>query len=118
MDFTLLTNAGVDVKSGLERFVGNEELYARMLKRFLEEPSYGRLVKAVQEQDKSEALAASHTLKGLCGNLSFMRLFELFSNQVALMRADEWEKAVGMMSDINESYDAMTEAIKEWLGTL
>lgn len=118
MDFTLLTNAGVDVKSALERFVGNETLYARMLKRFLEEPSYGKLVKAVFEQDKEEALSASHTLKGLCGNLSLMRLFELFSKQVALMRADEWDKAVDMMSDISESYDDVTDVIKKWLETL
>lgn len=118
MDYTILTNAGVDVKGGIERFVGNEDLFARMLKKFLDEPSYGRLVAAIADNDRKEALAASHTLKGLCGNLSLTRLFELFSEQVALIRDDEWDKAVGMMSDISKSYDEMTGAIRSWLTTL
>lgn len=118
MDYTILTNAGVDVKGAIERFVGNEDLFARMLKKFLDEPSYNKLVAAIADNDRKEALAASHTLKGLCGNLSLTRLFELFSEQVALIRADEWDKAVGMMPDISKSYDEMTGAIRSWLTTL
>ena len=118
MDFTLLTNAGVDVKGAIERFVGNEDLFARMLKKFLDEPCYGKLVAAIEDNDPKEALAASHTLKGLCGNLSLTHLFELFSEQVTLFRADEWDKAVGMMPEIGRSYDEMTGAIKNWLTTL
>ncbi|MGN0701129.1 MAG: Hpt domain-containing protein [Oscillospiraceae bacterium] len=97
MDFTLLTNAGVDVNSAIERFVGNEGLYARMLKKFLDEPSYNNLVKAIAENNEGDALLASHTLKGLCGNLSLNGLFELFAQQVALFRANEWDKAAAMM---------------------
>lgn len=43
-------------------------------------------------------------IKGLCGNLSLTRLFELFAEQVALMRANEWNKAVGMMPEISKLY--------------
>lgn len=63
MDFTLLSESGVDVSGALDRFVGNEELFARMLKKFLDEPSYGRLQKAISEHDEDEAVSASHTLK-------------------------------------------------------
>lgn len=115
MDFTLLIDSGVDIDSAIERFVGNENLYARMLKKFLEESSYNRLVKAISDKDPDEAVSASHTLKGLCGNLSFTALFKLFENQVNLFRADEWDKAVGLMPEISEKYKEMTNVIKTWL---
>ncbi|MGN0687407.1 MAG: Hpt domain-containing protein [Oscillospiraceae bacterium] len=118
MDFTILTNAGIDVDSAIGRFVGNKDLYARMLRKFLEEQSYNNLVNAIAENNESDALAASHTLKGLCGNLSLTHLFELFSEQVTLMRASEWDKAVGMMPEISKSYEEITTAIKNWLETL
>ncbi|MGN1338991.1 MAG: Hpt domain-containing protein [Oscillospiraceae bacterium] len=118
MDFTLLTDSGVDVDSAIERFVGNENLYARMLKKFLEEPSYNRLVKAISDNDPEEAVSASHTLKGLCGNLSFTALFELFANQVNLFRADEWDKAVGLMPEISKKYKEMINVITTWLEKL
>lgn len=118
MDFTLLINAGVDVNSAIERFVGNEQLFAKMLKQFLDEPSYGKLCAAIADNDEKEALAASHTLKGLCGNLSLTRMFELFSQQVALIRANDWDKAVGMMPEISKGYEEMTAAIKNWLETV
>ena len=33
MDCTVLIEAGVDVSGAIERFVGNEQLFARMLKK-------------------------------------------------------------------------------------
>lgn len=118
MDFNLLAASGVDVKGAIERFVGNEALYAKMLRKFLDEPSYNRLLEAISEKDEKEAVAASHTLKGLCGNLSLTHLFELFTEQVNLFRADEWDKAVGMIPEISKTYNEMTSVIKEWLETI
>lgn len=62
MDFTVLIEAGVDVSGAIERFVGNEQLFARMLKKFIDEPSYGKLCAAIEAKDEKEALEASHTL--------------------------------------------------------
>ncbi|MBP1561922.1 MAG: Hpt domain-containing protein [Oscillospiraceae bacterium] len=114
MDFTLLKNAGIDTDSAVERFVGNEALYAKMLKKFLDDQTFAALVKAVSEGSGEAALAASHTLKGVCGNLSIERLFELFSEQVVLMRADKWDEAYAMMTEITENYTKVTEALKAW----
>lgn len=52
-----------------------------MLKKFLDDKTFANLVKAVSEGSGEAALAASHTLKGVCGNLSIERLFELFPNR-------------------------------------
>lgn len=118
MDFTALVEAGVDVESAIERCLGNEELYAKLLTKFLDEPNYRKLLDAVSENNKADALAASHTLKGVCGNLSQTVLYELFSKQVSLIRGGEWEKAVAMMPEITKSYEEMTCAVSEWLKTI
>ena len=115
MNFDLLKNAGIDAEDAVKRFMGNESLYARMLRKFLDDSNYDNLVRAIAENSESEALTASHTLKGLCGNLSMTELFRLFTEQVTLFRANEWEKACAMMPEITENYNKITQTITAWL---
>lgn len=114
MDFTLLKNAGIDTDSAIERFMDNEALYAKILKKFLDDTTFAELLNAVSEHSNDAALVASHTLKGLCGNLSMDELFRLFSEQVVLMRADRWDDAYAMMSDIVEMYTKTAQTLKMW----
>lgn len=113
MDKKILIDAGIDVEKAIMRFMGNEGLYAKMLKKFLDDANYENLVNAISEKNDDDALVASHTLKGLCGNLSMDKLYNLFSEQVVLMRADKWEEAYCMMPIITENYRKVTNAIKE-----
>ena len=115
MNFDLLTGAGIDVESAVRRFMGNEALYAKMLRKFLDDKNYENLTEAISLDNRSDALAASHTLKGLCGNLSMDRLFKLFTEQVVLFRAEKWDEAYGMMPEISENYAEIIGAIKAWL---
>lgn len=59
-----LTEAGIDVKDVLERFMGNEALLERMLKKFTMSNVHETLKEAVKNMDSEAALEASHTLKG------------------------------------------------------
>lgn len=111
MNFTLLKQIGINTDSAIERFMGNEKLYEKMLKKFLVEGTFEKLTHAVSEKDRKAALEASHTLKGLCGNLSIDTLFELFNKQVVLMRADKWDEAYSMMTEITDTYKNVTEVI-------
>lgn len=117
MDFSLLNKVGINTNSAVERFMGNEALYAKMLKKFLDDHSFEKLNEAVSAGSGAAALEASHTLKGICGNLSIDSLFELFSEQVVLMRADKWDDAYGMMSDITEQYNKVSDALRTWFDT-
>ena len=51
MDFEMLKQVGVNVESAMERFMGNNALYAKMLKKILYEPAFGELVHAVSACD-------------------------------------------------------------------
>ena len=54
---------GSDFEGVLGR-MGSEAMVKRFALKFLDDPSYGNLVKAVEEQNAEEAFRAAHTLKG------------------------------------------------------
>ena len=107
-----LESAGIDVAGALERFMGNDALLERFLKKFPDDPNYGKLTAAIANQDQEAALTAAHTLKGVCGNLAMNQLFELLSRQVAAFRAGDWQTAAGLMPPIREAYCRITGEIK------
>ena len=107
-----LARGGIQAADALERFMGSDALLERFLKRFLEDATYSSLCQAVEAGDWQQALAASHTLKGVCGNLSISRLYELAARQVDLMRAEKWEEAVAMMPEMEAAYGEAAEAIR------
>ena len=115
MDSRILMDAGIDAESALNRMMGSEALLERLFRRFLEDGNFSALSAAIEAGDREGALTASHTLKGMCGNLSMDRLYSLFSGQVDLMRAGDWEAAVNLMPRIREAYDEAVSAVKRCL---
>jgi HPt (histidine-containing phosphotransfer) domain-containing protein len=105
-----LTAAGIDVDGALERFMNNEALLERFLRKFPADPNYEKLTAAFATGDHEEALTASHTLKGMCGNLS------LVSRQVELLRAEDWNGAAALLPEIGSARQSVLEAIEEVWG--
>ena len=94
-----LIRGGVDVDGALERFMGSEALLERFLGKFPQDPNYEALERAVAAGDWEGALTASHTLKGVCGNLSMGVLYDLFTRQVAAIRAGDTARASAIAGD-------------------
>ena len=111
-----LEAAGIDVQSALERFMDNEMLLERFLKKFLDDPNYGKLKAAQAAGDREGAVTASHSLKGVCGNLSMTELFDLLTRQVGLLRAEDWAGAMDLMPGIDGAYEETCRAIRESFG--
>ena len=107
-----LEAAGIRVEDALGRFMGNEMLLERFLKKFLDDVNFSLLKEAVGRQDHEEELKASHTLKGVCGNLSISGLYDLVTRQVALMREDRREEAEALMPEIEKAYETAAAAIR------
>ncbi len=107
--------AGMNVPELLDRLMGNEKLVGLFVKKFLEDANYPKLIAAVQQEDWPAAEMASHTLKGMCGNLSLKELFGLFDCQVRHFRAGEEKKAVEMMAQITAAYDNAVTHLNLWL---
>ncbi len=108
----ILINGGIDVDGILRRCMGSEALVMRLLKKFPADATYARLKEAFAENDAQRAVEASHTLKGVCGNLSVSELFALVDRQVIALRGGDMAGAAAMMQDIARAYEKAVLAIE------
>ncbi|MEG1963802.1 MAG: hypothetical protein RR123_02910 [Clostridia bacterium] len=86
MNIQKLTEAGVNYNSGIERFMGNNELYETVLKAFLSDKEFLNATEAYENHDFDTMFKALHTLKGIAGSLSIDNLFVQTSKVVAILR--------------------------------
>lgn len=111
-----LIDAGIDVDGALERFMGNDALLDRFLGKFLGDTNYALLSEAIETADPDKALTASHTLKGVCGNLSMPELFRLRRVRWKRCAPATGTKPPGLMPEISRAYETVVSAIKEGRG--
>lgn len=107
-----LVSAGVQVDDALSRLLENESLLERILKKFLEDRSYISLCEALENHDIQGAFMASHTLKGICGNLSMNELYDHISDQVECLRREDLAAAEDLMPQITQDYNILCHAIR------
>ncbi len=107
-----LEQAGIRVDQLLERFMGNEGLAERFLKKFLNDANYGKLMESVQAGDPKGAFEAAHTLKGVAGNLSMQPLMEAVGRMTEDLRNDRWEEALSLMPKVTEAYEKMAAVLR------
>ena len=106
-----LSEAGIAVEAALERMMGSEALLEKLLGKFLQDKNLPALVSALAAGDQAEAVAASHALKGVCGNLSMEGLYALFTRQVDALRQGDWAAAQALMEEITPAYSRVVQAI-------
>lgn len=109
-----LTQAGADVDSALERFMGNEALYARFARGFRNDRSCEALLKAMEEGNVKGAFEAAHTLKGVTGNLSFTRLYNRASEVVEPLREGRLEEAQEKLPALVKACEELKKVLGEW----
>ncbi|MDO4271044.1 MAG: Hpt domain-containing protein [Eubacteriales bacterium] len=109
----MLRAAGVDVQTALNRFCGNDSLYAKYLKKFFDDPNYREAGAALAASDWEEMLHAAHTLKGVAGNLGLDRLFETSGRIVAALRAGEHDAAAAAYAVLRGQYEELSRAVEQ-----
>lgn len=110
----MLARYGIDYAEAMERFCGNESLFAV---KYLDDPHVDALEAAMASGDAAAAEREAHSLKGVAGNLSFVRLYDLAAGVTDALRADDIEQARALMPDLRESHVAVLEALtnlEEW----
>ena len=90
----------IDIDGSLARFSNFEPMYLKYLKRFINEPTYEALEKAVQEQDFKGIESGAHTMKGIAGNLGLTALVSDFNNIVKQVRAGNNEEALKLCAEV------------------
>ena len=99
------------------RRLPNEALIRKFTLKFLEDQSYLQLKQALKDKNYEDAFRSAHTLKGVCQNLSFDRLYEVSHELIELLRDGTGEQPgiQEAMEKVTEVYELMIEEIKNGL---
>ncbi|ATQ73088.1 phosphotransfer domain-containing protein [Massilia violaceinigra] len=90
--------AVIDMADGIDRIMGNRDLYARMLKRFRSDYAHGAvpIAEALGAGDTILAHRRAHTLKGAAGMIGAHRLHEHASSLELAIRTDPLAQQVAL----------------------
>lgn len=108
---------GGDYEGVVGRFHG-ERLVLKFSLKFLEDGSYALLRDSLQNGRMEEAFRASHTLKGVCQNLGFTRLYESSAALTEALRGCEAPppEADGLFCQVTKDYECTAAAIQKLQG--
>lgn len=97
----------------------SERLVQKFVLKFLNEGSFSDLMAALETKDGAAAFRAAHTLKGICLNLSFDKLYVSSNRLCEALRQGWTDEAPGMAKALEQDYQitiAAIQALKEELG--
>ncbi|MFG6392801.1 MAG: Hpt domain-containing protein [Lachnospiraceae bacterium] len=83
----------------------------KFMLKFPSQCGYDALCKAMEEKDYKEAFAASHTLKGVCMNLSFTALEESSSLLTEALRNGFSDEVPGLYKRVQKDYQKTIDVI-------
>lgn len=106
-------NLGGDYDEVLGR-LRREQTIRKFLYKFPDDKNFHMLEVSMRHEDYEEALRAVHTLKGICLNLAFTRLYESSSLMTKALRAGDHKKAVDMMPRLEKDYYQILNTVKEY----
>ena len=92
-----------DYKDVIKRLC-DEDMIKKFVFKFPEDPSFNDLTDGLKENDAEKAFCAVHTLKGVCSNLGFERLYEAAMN---LQKNSETESLIIVTNCIMQLKDCI-----------
>ena len=84
--------------------LGSEGMIKRFAVKFIDDPTFGELKNGLAAGDGESAFRAAHTMKGICLNLGFDKLYEVSAALTEQLRGYEITGS--------EQYDRLIAAIK------
>ncbi len=96
----------------------SERLVQKFVLKFLDDKSYELLCSSMEAENWQEAFRASHTIKGMCQNLSFTRLQQSSSNLTESLRNGWTPEAVPLLDQVKQDYQQAAAAIGELKASL
>ncbi|GFI23614.1 hypothetical protein IMSAGC011_02404 [Lachnospiraceae bacterium] len=82
---------------------------------FTRDESYNTLVKNINDGDIEEAFRAAHTMKGMCQNMAFTRLYKSSHEITEILRGKDLVEAKKMLEVVTEDYNIVIAGIEKLL---
>lgn len=99
----------------VQKRLRKEEMIKKFVLKFLNDKSFENLINAVENRNYSDAFMAAHTLKGICQNLSFERLFKSSNSITEALRGDSHDENLisELIVKVREDYRITVNAIEK-----
>ena len=107
---------GADYDDAMGR-LRSERLLQKFVLKFLDDGSYDLLCSSLASGNQEEAFRASHTIKGMCQNLSFTTLAKSSSELTEALRGGSTDTD-GLFAKVQEDYQKTTDAIRAFQSEL
>ena len=91
----------------------SEKLVQKFVLKFLNDGSYDLLCRSLESGDYQEAFRASHTIKGVCQNLSFTKLYQSSHQLTEALRNGLSPEAPGLAEQVKKDYEQTVAAIRK-----
>lgn len=91
----------------------SEKLVRKFAIKFLADPSFQLLEDSLASQDYSEAFRASHTIKGVCQNLSFNKLGNSSNQLTESLRGGWTDAAASLVEQVRADYQQTINALRQ-----
>ena len=100
---------GGDYEDAIGR-LRSERLLQKFVLKFLDDGNYALLCTSIENGSLEEAFRASHTIKGMCQNLSFVTLGASASELTEALRAGRTDTD-GLLAQVKADYAKVESAI-------
>ncbi len=111
MERELLVQKGFDVDGAMKRFMNNEALYLKCLKKMLNDNNINELRAAYDNGDCENAFKAAHSIKGFVSNLGIETLHQQIHPIVETLREGSLPDA-DKIEQFEINYKAVYELIE------
>lgn len=97
---------------GVRSRLPTEKMVQKFVLKFLNDDSYDLLLRSMAEENYAEAFRAAHTIKGVCQNLDFTRLFRSSSELSEALRNGYTPEAPALVERVKADYAQTVAAIR------
>lgn len=91
----------------------SEKMVQKFVLKFLNDKSYELLEASVEGKNYEEAFRAAHTIKGVCQNLSFTKLYESSNRLTENLRSGYGPETDALVRQVEEDYKQTVAAIEK-----
>jgi CheY-like chemotaxis protein len=112
---------GLDTKDGLARVAGNQKLYRKLLRQFIEQqgPAVGQIAGALAQGDPALAERLAHTVKGVAGNLGAKSVQTAAGAlEKAIRERQDAKTILSLQQQVAAGLDPLVERLHVALGTV